>query len=188
MSAMPSEVLRVICPFVVPEPAKRGLHPFCEAALARYAPEAEMVDLGSRHDAYYALLREVWADGKAFLLVEHDIELHEAVIPELGACQEPWCLYAYNIGWPPAPVRSALGCVRFSARLLAEFPDAIAGLPVRGWQQLDCSLYPRLREAGFRPHEHEPLVAHHHRYAAPGGERCACGEEDCGARAEGFAA
>lgn len=176
--------MRVVCPYVtLGGKIRRGLHPLCEQALARFAPDAELIDLGDRFDAYRLLLEELWRDGESFLLVEQDIELHEAVIPELGACQEPWCLYAYNIGWPPAPVRSALGCVRFSSRLLAEFQDAIVGLPVRGWNQLDASLYPRLRDAGFRPHEHEPLVAHHHVYPAPGGHRCACGEEDCDARA-----
>ena len=173
----------MVCPYVTVGPSiARGLSPLCERALSRYAPDAELIDLGTRHDAYRELLEELWQDGESFLIVEQDVEIHEAVIPELGACQEPWCLYAYNIGWPPAPVRSALGCVRFSAHLLAEYPNAIADLPVRGWNQLDSMIYPRLREAGFRPHEHEPLVAHHHRYPAPGGKRCACGEEDCDAR------
>lgn len=147
-----------------------------------------MIDLGTRHDAYRDLLAELWAEGESFLIVEQDIEIHEAVIPGLERCQEPWCLHAYNIGWPPALVGSALGCVRFSDRLLSEFPGAIAGLPVRGWQQLDSAIYPRLREAGYRPHVHEPPVAHHHRYPAPGGSRCACEEDDCDARALGSVA
>lgn len=176
--------MRVVCPYVTAGPTiERGLHPLCEAALARYAPDADLIDLGNRSDAYHGLLAELWGSGESFAIVEQDIEIHETVIPELGTCHEPWCVFAYNIGWPAAPVGSALGCVRFSARLLAEIPNAMAGLPVRGWQQLDWALAARLREAGHEPHVHEPLVAHHHRYVSPGGTHCACGEDDCDERA-----
>ena len=173
--------MRVVCPHVVAGPGvPRGLSRLCEQALARFAPDTEMIDLGSRHDAYRVLLEELWAAGEAFLIVEQDIEIHEAVVPELEGCPEPWCLFGYNIGWPPAPVELALGCTRFSAVLLFEMPGVIAGLPVRDWRRLDCELHPVLRAAGYVPHVHHPPVFHHHRYPEPNGwGGCACGREGC---------
>lgn len=170
--------MRVIVPYTVPGPRiERGLHPLCEAALAKRAPQAEMFDLGERHDAYRELLEECWADGRAFLLIEHDIEIRAGVVEELEACPEPWCSFAYAIGWPPGLIDSSLGCTRFSAELLAATPSLISDLPVRDWRRLDCEINPRLRTAGYAPHVHEPAVKHHHAYPAPGGFRCACGED-----------
>ena len=37
----------------------------------------------------------------------------------------------------------------------------------------------KLLTAGYKPHVHYPAVIHHHAYPAPGGERCACGDENC---------
>lgn len=171
--------MRIVCPYVSGnEPGvERGLHPRCEQALARYAPEAEMFYLGNRPDAYHDLLVELWAADEAFLLVEHDIEIHERVVPEMEACSEPWCTWPYGIGWPPRPVDSALGCTRFSADLITAVPDLMSSLPVRDWRRQDCEINPRLRREGFAPHVHVPEVKHHHAYPAPGGTRCACGED-----------
>lgn len=171
--------MRVICPYVVAgEPGvERGLHPLCEQALAEFAPDAEMIYLGTRPDAYHDLLGELWAAGQPFLLVEHDVEIHGSVVSELEACPEPWCAFAYGIGYPPGPIDSSLGCTRFSTEIIEAVPDLISMLPVRDWRRQDCEIAPRLKTAGFEPHVHEPQVLHHHAYPAPGGQRCACGTE-----------
>ena len=171
--------MRIVCPYVtVGTPGvERGLHPLCEQALARYAPGTDMIDLGNRPDAYHELLCELWAADEAFLIVEHDVEIHERVIPELEACGEAWCAFPYAIGYPPLPIDSSLGCTRFSAEAIRLVPDLMSMLPVRDWRRQDCEINPRLRTAGLEPHVHLPAVKHHHAYPAPGGERCACGEE-----------
>lgn len=182
--------MRIICPFVRGDEngVERGLHPLTERALAQYAPDAEMHYLGTRHDAYRELLEEVWRDGEAFVIVEHDVEIAEGVIPDFEACPEPWCARPYVVGSDPNGfIEASLGCTRFSAELIAAVPDAISGLPVRDWRRIDCELSPRLRQAGYAPHVHLPAVLHHHRYPTGGGWRCACGEEDCDARAKSLA-
>lgn len=169
--------MRIVCPYTLAsDPGmERGLHPLCEAALAAHAPDAEMLYLGTRHDSYRDLLADLWAAGDSFLLIEHDVEIHDRVIPELDACPEPWCSFPYPVGSPDGMIDSSLGCTRFTADLLAAVPDMIDRLPVRDWRRLDCELAPRLRQAGFVPHVHHPAVKHHHVYPAPGGNRCACG-------------
>lgn len=173
--------MRIVVPYTLASDpgVERGLHPLCERALARYAPEAEMFDLGNRPDAYHELLCEVWAAGEAFLVVEHDVEIHADVVPELEACPEPWCLYPYGIGFPPRPCDCALGCTRFSADLIAAVPDLMRSLPCRDWRRQDCEISPRLRRDGFTPHVHVPPVRHHHVYPGPGGPGCACGDKEC---------
>lgn len=185
----PSDLtLRVVAPYtVVGAPGiERGLHPLCEAALARYAPQAELFDLGNSPTAYHALLSELWAAGGSFLVVEHDIEIGAHVVPEAEACPEPWCAWPYVVGSSREGfIESSLGCTRFSAEILTAVPDLMSMLPVRDWRRLDCEMSPRLRAAGFEPHVHAPPVLHHHTYPRlpeeGGGVWCACGE-DCASR------
>lgn len=171
--------MRVIVPYTIAgEPGvERGLHATCEQALSRFAPDAEMIYLGTRPDAYHDLLEELWAAGQSFLLIEHDIEIHQHVLTEAEACPEPYCSWPYGIGYPADPVTVALGCTRFSAEIIDAVPDLMSMLPVRDWRRQDCEIAPRLKAAGFEPHVHDPPVLHHHAYPAPGGERCACGAE-----------
>jgi hypothetical protein len=157
--------VRVVCPYT-------SLHPLAEQALADYAPLADCLELHEADD-YYKLLCELWAAGEAFLVVEHDIEIHEGVLPALETCPEPWCLYGYGGPTPEHLFIGSLGCTRFSAALLTAVPALMTALPVRHWQRLDCEILPALRTAGFEPHVHEPPVLHHHVY----NDCCACGKE-----------
>lgn len=144
--------MRLVCPYTY-------LHPLAEDALEPY--EVEFVDMGYQHDSYYKLLCSLWADKQSFLIVEHDIEIHPAVVPELEACPEPWCLYPYR-GPDDVWLDSSLGCTRFSAELLESLPQFMIDLPVRDWRRLDCEITPRLHWAGHHQHIHSPLVSHHH--------------------------
>jgi hypothetical protein len=176
--------MRVICPYVTAgEPGiERGLHPLCEQALAKFAPDAELLYLGTTPTAYYDLLGELWAAGQSFLLVEHDIELRAGLVEELETCPEPWCAAPYVVGSSrDGFIESSLGCTRFTAEIMRAVPDLISSLPVRDWRRLDCEISPRLRTAGFEPHVHHPAVKHHHVYPRlprdGGGMWCACGTE-----------
>lgn len=171
---------RVVFPF---NPAGNYNNPFSAGALelarnavTKHAPNVEMVDLGERHDAYYTLLRQLWEDGEAFLIVEQDVEIHADVIPDLEACAGEWCGYLYgapgNKPDEPLFMEAALGCTRFSSSLLERFPSFMAELPVRDWRRLDCEIKPRLLTLEVAWCAHTPAVAHHHEYPSVG---CACG-------------
>ncbi|MHB8490616.1 MAG: hypothetical protein ACYDA6_00155 [Solirubrobacteraceae bacterium] len=162
--------------------AYTAVHPLTQASLERYAPGHEAFYVGHNAKAYCALLCDLWAAGDGFLLVEHDIELHDRVLPELQACPEPWCTFPYpGAGWAQTGdplLYDSLGCTRFSSALLAAEPDVMAeaarasgGLEPGDWRHMDVSLNPRLRWRGYEPHVHWPAVAHHHAYI----DGCACG-------------
>lgn len=156
--------MKVVCPHT------ELLHPLTVGALAIWAPHAEFVELGRRTDAYWELLDGLWAAGDAFVVVEHDIEIHDQVLPEFEACPEPWCVFPYR-GPGEVILDQSLGCTRFSAELLereaglfrstADFSD---GLSPKDWRRIDSILLGFLRQAGYVPHIHGPNVTHHHPY------------------------
>lgn len=168
--------MRVVVPYV-------ALHPQAEAALDRFAPEAERFFLGRTSDAYWRLLADLWATGEGFLIVEQDIELVEGVVEGLAACPQWWCLHPYpGGGWATGGdplLYQSLGCTRFSSDLLRAEPDLMSevgsvseGLPAKDWRRLDVTIGPRLNWRGYQPHVHWPAVIHHHDYPVEG---CACG-------------
>ena len=53
----------------------------------------------------------------------------------------------------------ALGCTRFSAQLMAERPF---DFPITDWHALDTRVCRTLTDLGYMPHQHRPIVLHHH--------------------------
>jgi hypothetical protein len=157
--------VRVVVPY---EPE---VHPLTQKAIDAYAPEAELVRLGDSRYAYWELLCRLWAGGDAFAIVEHDIEIHAEVMPVFRECPEPWCTFAY-----PGQFNSlatALGCVRFSKRLLAECPGLMENLDshrgthsalTHSWSALDSHVRDDLGRLRVPTHVHYPMVGHHHEY------------------------
>jgi hypothetical protein len=148
--------MRVLVPYA-------RLHPSAEAALVRHAPTAEFIYVGGDQTAYHRLVSAAWANGRDFVLIEHDIEVHEQVLPQFMACPELWCVFAYPLARRPdgssVYLDHSLGCARFRARLLAEHPKPFAGLPGYHWAKVDADLQAAL--APLEPHLHLPPVAHH---------------------------
>lgn len=129
--------------------------------------ELDFVFVGESDTAYCELLQAVWAEGKAFAIVEHDIVIGPATIPGFDSCPEPYCAAPY--AWT-TQVGPALGCTRFRTELLDLVPDAmeqVAAMP-SNWgaaghhRQLDVFLMRRvLRDRhGLQPHVHLPPVEH----------------------------
>lgn len=126
------------------------LHPQTAAAV----PDAQFVRI-EHADHYRQLLRELWARGEAFTLVEHDVVPRTEQLAALDACPEPWCGYGYGPGdWTPV-----FGCIRFRADLIAALPGAFDD-PSWPWMQLDAKFAVYAREHGFRHHWHYPHVHH----------------------------
>lgn len=116
---------------------------------------------------YAQLLHKLWNAGETFAIVEHDVQVHEAVLDEFDACAEPYCAFPYPLREYLAP---ALGCTRFRGELLAELPDVMDRVlrvptnwgPPGHWRQLDVVLMRTvlLNRYGLQPHVHMPAVEH----------------------------
>jgi hypothetical protein len=129
-------------------------HTELAAATREAVPEAVFVEVDPV-DGYRLLLAELWREGEAFTLVEHDVIPTRAQLNALEECEQPWCHYGYFPGhWTPV-----FGCVRFSAELIVGtrgvWDDA-----TWPWNQLDMKFATAAWPLGWRAHWHSPHVRH----------------------------
>lgn len=146
------------------------LRPACRAALP---PGAELVWTGADDGHYWRELMARWDGTDDLVTIEHDVEIHDQVIPQFAACDSLWCLFPYPYGdyAPGAICTGALGCTKFSAQCQRQFPDiaqraadfALAnGLPPEPvWDACDSYIRRALVVAGVQECRHYPLVTHH---------------------------
>jgi hypothetical protein len=125
------------------------------------------VDLSGSDRAYFDLLSSLWVVGETFCLVEHDIVIHPTALDELSTCPNDWCAFPYPYGGPK--LAYGMGCVKFSADLIARNPDAMLRVavlsdekhPARHWCRLDAWLQGCvLPSNGEQRCEHETPVKH----------------------------
>ena len=186
-------MLTVICPYT-------NLHPLTRDSL-RLAPRAVCTRLGNGDRSYWEFLSRLWAKGESVVLVEHDIEVHSGVVPGFESCPEPWCSHPFSRllpgphstwdgeGWSAgiALLTKSLGCVRWSAELMAAEPDlmtvvgqmAFPGLPPGHWRRLDDAIAQVLEARKYSVHVHVPEVKHHHHLIDRGWDVCSCGDVEC---------
>jgi hypothetical protein len=156
--------MRVVVPFT-------ELHLATDIALQNLAPHAERIDVSAAAypaTAYWELLKRMWADGESFIVIEHDIEIHDSVLESFETCAEPWCVFPY-LYRGRSLFENGLGCVRFSDRLIETTPNLFAGMRPAHWTSLDGALCNHLEKRadefglrpGYRPHLHWPEVRHH---------------------------
>lgn len=104
--------------------------------------------------AYDRLFRRLWAEGRPFVIVEHDILPWPGAVQQMWACDRPWCGYQYLVF---GEMRVQLGCVKFDPSRLGDCP-----LPksLTSWTVLDWTVITALAERGESGHLHEPPVTH----------------------------
>src|ERR1019366_3527161 len=104
-------------------------------ALTRWAPTAERIYVGEDDFAYGRLLEQLWGKD-AFMLVEHDIVIHEGLVEEFAECEEEWCSSPYSyFDQPVTTSGGGLGCTKFSAQLMYRWPTLMQqanALPCQG--------------------------------------------------------
>jgi hypothetical protein len=107
--------VRVIVPFTTLEP---GVVEAIEQS--GYVPE--LCDVSGDVEAYWRLLCAVWAQGKDFAVVEHDVVVDRTTLADLERCARDWCAARYHyLGGSYA----GLGCVVFKAPLLTKYPTVL---------------------------------------------------------------
>ncbi len=129
-------------PAVVRAVAGEDQFPAAAEAARMYAgPGLREVTL-DEPDAYWRLLKSMWAEGHTFVLLEHDIVIEEGVIADLLACPGWFCGRAYLM--MGAAFGAAFGCTKFDARLIALYPNA--------WDDI-VACHDQMPGAYFRPGE-----------------------------------
>lgn len=131
-----------------------------EASGYAYTP----VWVGGDSTDYWSLLSDCWSNGETFAIVEHDIVVRPESLAELDTCPYEWCSFGapYFCG-----VYHGLGCVKFTANLIARHPNALdkvaayhdEGHPSKHWCRLDAWLQDRVLASEYR-HRHETVLEH----------------------------
>lgn len=127
---------------------------------------AKKVWVGEDRFSYWKALKAEWTGKSDLLIVEHDIVLHDDVLPQLQDCEKDWCTFPYHSVVSSLLLSGSLGCTRFSANMQRAFPD----FPERShwescaveWQSLDGFLWRYFTLRGWWPHSHSPNVEHLH--------------------------
>jgi hypothetical protein len=123
--------------------------------------DVRAVDVGGDPYRYATELSELWAIGRTFAIVEHDIEITNEQLAQLFECDYPWCAHGYAYPDRAAPVYG-LGAVKFAGPLLRFTGNVGRDLPRLRWGQIDDYLYRVLQRRGFAQHRHG-IVEHHRR-------------------------
>jgi hypothetical protein len=128
-------------------------------------------------DAYWKLLRDLWAKRQTFIILEHDIVPPEGALEAIWACPRDWCGVPYPVGriwgvWH--------GCTKFGRDLIRRYPEAVRSMRVHSWDALDAQLIDYIqRRQKERAHWHWPAALHLNETSVPQGMVFAnCG--DCG--------
>ena len=141
-------------------------------------------------ERYYEVLCHHWElcaeKGRDLVVIEHDVVIHKSTLWDFTDCTDLWCGNPLWMG--NAHSANNLGCVRFRAALLAEWPDLVrkagdrpcGGIEPRFWKRMDSRIIDELKERGYQvckhrlgnppsfgPCSHEPPVRHLHHYPKP---------------------
>jgi hypothetical protein len=110
----PAEV-RVLLPYL--KPNHRLQFVIDGLRIQQVQPELHKVDDG---DAYWRLLRDAWAEGREFFVVEHDVFVWQGGIRALAACGEDWCTLPTMCHG--RMITTTFGCVKFGQEMVERTP------------------------------------------------------------------
>lgn len=134
----------------------------CEAARALNAEGVEFSLVRMEDERHYGrLLADLWKLGRGFTVVEHDVVPWPGALRRLDSCEREWCGYEYPLG-QRGKLGGALGCVRFSTRLIEAHPNLADAWGSSSWRGLDGRVQIDVGRASGREHYHvhQPPVAH----------------------------
>lgn len=162
--------MRVVVPYT-------DLHPRVVPAIEAQGYHAETWRMVNEVH-YPHLLRELFASGEDFCLIEHDVESRPGFLESLEECPAPWCFNAYDFTIPydeavcnDGPISvladhfSPLGHTRFRGgvgKVIAQTLDSPDFLS--SWISRDTRVSAALVAAGYRAHRHKGKALHRHDY------------------------
>jgi hypothetical protein len=131
--------MRVVIPFVP------TLNPDVARAINAGGYIPDPVDVSGSDDAYWTLLHRLWGRGKTICIVEHDVIVRPDSLRELEECPSDWC--SFQVPYV-GRLYAGLSCAKFSAALIARYPDALERIselsddehPQKHWCRIDSWL------------------------------------------------
>lgn len=112
---------------------------------------------------YARALAQVYEDGDAAIIVEHDITWTHEQWGDIRWCRKPFCAFDYEVGpcrlWSDIPGGLGLGLAKVRVDGWEHITQTPA-VPIVPWSQVAGALVDRLPPV----HLHRPPVWHHHRY------------------------
>jgi hypothetical protein len=146
---------------------EESLNPTVRIALECEGIDAIFIPTGTHKDEYFHLFDRLWDAGGSFILLEQDNVPWPGALQMLWDCPKGWCVHEYLI---QSQYKWALGCVKFSALFMAQYPDLMkealsgkiwADYESRAWWELDVRVNQTLlRLYGEEPHIHQPPILH----------------------------
>lgn len=110
-------------------------------------------------DRYWRMLRDLWAAGRGFFVVEQDVLVWHGAIRQMHECEA-------SRGWCTLPtvchgrrITTTLGCVRFSAQLIERNPGFWDDIEPT-WFHLDAHFSDKMGWPYIKPHTHWPMAMH----------------------------
>jgi hypothetical protein len=118
--------------------------------------QPELVKVGV-DDAYWRTLRDAWADGREFFVVEQDVMVWPGAIALMVGCAENWCTLPTLCHG--RILTTTFGCVKFGAQMIERNPDVWDNMDTT-WCYLDAHLSESMGWPFILPHAHYPVAAH----------------------------
>lgn len=127
--------------------AYTDLRPETKQALDPWGPE--YVDVSSSPQAYWSAVRDRWTGERDLVIIEHDVVVHDQVMPEFAQCDRLWCTFPYPCA-QGGQFETGAGCARYSKYLQRFIPASEIEEKAVHWVYCDC------------PPECSPGICWHH--------------------------
>jgi hypothetical protein len=138
--------------------------------MRQYLPGAQFVGTAADDFAYWDEIAARWGRGEDLMIVEHDVEVHDQVLPQFRECSGVWCSFPYEILAAGHWLESGTGCVRFTAAVqdLVSAAEIAAVSASCGrcqgqpgcWAHIDVRIALAMAAHDVQVHAHAPPVSH----------------------------
>ena len=118
--------------------------------------QPELVKVGD-DESYWSLLRDEWAKGEEFFIVEQDVIVWTGAISMLQACAQSWCTLPTLCHG--RMITTTFGCVKFGKQLVERNPGIWDDIS-RNWFHLDANFTTAMGWPFIGPHAHYPSATH----------------------------
>ena len=144
--------VRVLLPYTKPT-AK--LQTVIDCLRIQYV-QPELVKVGDAAE-YWTALRDAWAEGKEFIVVEQDVMVWQGAIESLSTCTHDWCTLPTMCHG--RMISTTFGCIKFGQQLIERRPGWWDDIPTT-WFHLDANFTDKMGWPFIKPHVHGPAATH----------------------------